>query len=126
MDGLSARFLRTFWAKRDITLIARGMKLTRLCSHAPVAALLPARVGQVPNDHKDRAWAWAQREEIRGALDVFLHANTGCMHDDHGTFWAKRDITLIARGMKLTRLCSHAPVAALLPARFGQDCAARG
>ncbi len=31
------------------TLIARGMKLTRLCSHAPVAALLPARVGQ----HRD-------------------------------------------------------------------------
>ena len=33
---------------------------------------------------------------------------------------AKREITLIARGMKLTRLCSHAPVSALLPARFGQ------
>ena len=35
-----------FRAKRGITLIARGMTLTRLCSHAPVAALLPARVGQ--------------------------------------------------------------------------------
>ena len=35
-----------FRAKREITLIARGMKLTRLCSHAPFAALLPARVGQ--------------------------------------------------------------------------------
>ena len=31
---------------RAITLIARGMELMRLCSHAPVAALLPARVGQ--------------------------------------------------------------------------------
>ena len=35
-----------FRAKREITLIARGMKLTRPCSHAPVATLLPARVGQ--------------------------------------------------------------------------------
>ena len=35
--------------REEITLIARGMKLTRLCSHAPVAALLPARVGQVAN-----------------------------------------------------------------------------
>ena len=33
-----------FRAKREITLIARGMKLTRLCSHASVAALLPALV----------------------------------------------------------------------------------
>ena len=37
---------RKFRAQREITLIARGMKLTRLCSHAPVALLLPARVGQ--------------------------------------------------------------------------------
>ena len=37
---------RKFRAQREITLTARGMKLTRLCSHAPVAALLPARVGQ--------------------------------------------------------------------------------
>ena len=37
---------RKFRAKREITLFARGMKLTRPCSHAPVAALLPARVGQ--------------------------------------------------------------------------------
>ena len=51
-DGSGAQyfynlFLRTFRAKRDITLIAtRGMRLTRLCSHAPVSALLPTRVGQ--------------------------------------------------------------------------------
>ena len=37
---------RRFGAKREITLIARGMKLTRLCSHASVAALLPAHVEQ--------------------------------------------------------------------------------
>ena len=36
-----------FRTKREITLLTRGMKLTRLCSHATVAALLPARVGQV-------------------------------------------------------------------------------
>ena len=37
---------REFRAKGDIiTLTARGMKLTELCSHAPVAALLPG--GQV-------------------------------------------------------------------------------
>ena len=35
-----------FRVKREITLSARGMKLTRLCSRAPVAALLPAHVGQ--------------------------------------------------------------------------------
>ena len=35
-----------FRTKREITLIARGMKLMRLCSHAPGAVLLPARVGQ--------------------------------------------------------------------------------
>ena len=40
--------------------------------------------------------------------------------ESHCKFRAKREITLIARGMKLTRLCSHAPVSALLPARFGQ------
>ena len=39
----------------------------------------------------------------------------------YGEFRAKRGITLIARGMTLTRLCSHAPVAALLPARVGQE-----
>ena len=44
------------------------------------------RAFYVPNNHKDRAWAWSQREEIRGYLDVFLHANTGCMHDDHVSF----------------------------------------
>ena len=42
--------LNSWWSKfraqREITLTARGVKLTRLCSHAPVAALLPARVGQ--------------------------------------------------------------------------------
>ena len=32
--------------KRAITLSAREKKLTRLCSHAPVAALFPVRVGQ--------------------------------------------------------------------------------
>ena len=31
----------------EITLIEREMKLTSLCSHAPVAALLPVRVGQL-------------------------------------------------------------------------------
>ena len=31
---------------REITLFARGMKLTRLCSRTPVAALLPAHVRQ--------------------------------------------------------------------------------
>ena len=36
-----------FRIRREMTLIARGMKLTRLCSRAPVAALLPAHVGQV-------------------------------------------------------------------------------
>ena len=36
-----------FRAKRGITLIVRRTKLTRLCSHAPGAVLLPARVGQV-------------------------------------------------------------------------------
>ena len=35
-----------FRTKREVTLLTRGMKLTRLCSHATVAALLPARVGQ--------------------------------------------------------------------------------
>ena len=39
-------FARKFRGKREIILIARGMKLTSLCSHAPAAALLPARVGQ--------------------------------------------------------------------------------
>ena len=35
-----------FRAQREITLTTRGMRLTRHCSHAPVAALLSARVGQ--------------------------------------------------------------------------------
>ena len=35
-----------FRAKREINLIARGMILTRLRSHAPLAALLPTRVEQ--------------------------------------------------------------------------------
>ena len=39
-------YLGKFRAKREITLIARGIKLTIICSHAPVAALLPALVGQ--------------------------------------------------------------------------------
>ena len=35
-----------FRAKRGITLIETEEKLTRLCSHAPVAPLLPVCVGQ--------------------------------------------------------------------------------
>ena len=52
-----------FRVKRGVTLIARGMKLTRLCSHAPVAALLPARVGQAPRAvlHSLRAGIRARR-----------------------------------------------------------------
>ena len=38
------------------------MKLTRLCSHAPVAALLPARVGQ-------RSGGWRPR---KGCFEVIL------------------------------------------------------
>ena len=43
---VSQWFIRKFPTQQEITLTARGMKLTRLFSHAPVAALLPARVGQ--------------------------------------------------------------------------------
>ena len=50
-------FRGKFRAKREITLIARGMKLTRLCSHAPVAALLPARVGQASFLRRARTWS---------------------------------------------------------------------
>ena len=45
---ITSTYTGKFRAKRGITLIVRRTKLTRLCSHAPVAVLLPARVGQVP------------------------------------------------------------------------------
>lgn len=35
----------------------------------------------VPNAYVDEAWAYAQ--EIQGYMDILLHPNTGCMHDDH-------------------------------------------
>ena len=49
------RVPRRFRTQREIILAARGLELTRLCSHAPVAAPLPARIGQEmaisTNDH---------------------------------------------------------------------------
>ena len=45
---------------------------------------VPQRAFYVPSKHKDSAWKWAQHKDNRGTLDIFLHANTGCMHDDHG------------------------------------------
>ena len=98
------------------------MKLTRLCSHAPVAALLPARVGQ----------ACFGAVLLKTEMDIRYTSKSSIVDYSCKVFglstgvsvtrvsWAKREITLIARGMKLTRLCSHAHVAALLPARVGQ------
>jgi len=38
----------------------------------------------VPVEHIDELWQWSGQSEVRGYLDVMLHPNTGCMHDDHG------------------------------------------
>lgn len=42
---------------------------------------VPQRAFFVPNAYKEEAWTYAQ--EIQGYLDILLHPNTGCMHDDH-------------------------------------------
>ena len=34
-----------------------------------------------PLAYQEEAWAYSQ--EIQGGLDLVLHPNTGCMHDDH-------------------------------------------
>ena len=41
----------------------------------------PQRAFFLPLDYIDEGWAWAQANQ--GYLDVLLHPNTGCMHDDH-------------------------------------------
>ena len=42
----------------------------------------PQRAFFLPLNRIEEGWAWAQ--ENQGYLDVLLHPNTGCMHDDHG------------------------------------------
>ena len=42
---------------------------------------VPQRAFFVPVQYKVEAWAWAK--ENVGGSDILLHANTGCMHDDH-------------------------------------------
>ena len=41
----------------------------------------PQRAFYVPLEHMETCWAWSQ--EHREYVDVLLHPNTGCMHDDH-------------------------------------------
>lgn len=41
----------------------------------------PQRAFFIPLVHKDEAWTWAKQNG--GGSDILLHANTGCMHDDH-------------------------------------------
>ena len=43
---------------------------------------LPQRAFFVPLALKNAAWAWSQKN--LGHVDIGLHPNTGCMHDDHG------------------------------------------
>ena len=42
----------------------------------------PQRAFVVPPAYIDEAWVWAQANKFEA--DVLKHANTGCMHDDHG------------------------------------------
>jgi len=45
---------------------------------------LEQRAFFIPVEHVEEVWNWVSQPEVRGYLDVLLHANTGCMHDDHG------------------------------------------
>ena len=104
------------------------MKLTRLCSHAPVAAFLPTRVGQDGSTPPDVPPCFVWRDEATNTSVIALFNWPGYgslplshqMHCEVVSF-GHSGITLIARGMKLTSLCSHAPVAVLLLACVGQD-----
>ena len=42
---------------------------------------VPQRAFFVPLAHVGAAWAWARAHRV--FVDVLLHPNTGCMHDDH-------------------------------------------
>ena len=61
-------------------LIARGLKLTSLCSHAPVAALLPARVGQEPLFELCRARGLCGEDRLCGSGQrPFSTSRTGAL-----------------------------------------------
>ena len=64
--------------------------------------------------HKTKSHARSQQG------DYFFYETAGYCNCPKGKVRAKQVIALIARGMKLTRLCPHASVAALLPARVLQ------
>lgn len=44
---------------------------------------LPQRAFFVPLSVIDEAWAWSRQPINHGYVDLLLHPNTGCMHDDH-------------------------------------------
>ena len=44
---------------------------------------VPQRAFFIPRKYINMAWAWALVNQ--GYLDLFLHPNTGCMHDDHSS-----------------------------------------
>ena len=145
-----AHWWRKFRALREITLTARGMKLTRLlvararrCA-PPHARWTGHRQQLLTNDGVRRYFApfftWVDRA-IEGGGNVLIHClagahragTSGVAYLMHRTKLPaidaiklvsfgprEREITLIASGTGLTRLCSNAPIAALLPARVGQ------
>jgi len=55
---------------------------------------LSQRAFFVPIERIDEAWEWSQ--ENRGLLDLVMHPNSGCQHDDHGLrkTWAGKEHTI--------------------------------
>ena len=91
----------------------------RLCGHVGGAESYPF----VPEPYQLYSGALSQLSGYSSSMDMAYGGYTvwyvsGKARD---TFRAKREITLTPRGTKLTRLCPHVPIAALLPARVGQE-----
>jgi len=55
---------------------------------------LSQRAFFVPIERIDEAWEWSK--ENRGLLDIVMHPNSGCQHDDHGLrkTWAGTEHTI--------------------------------
>ena len=101
-------------------------RLERFCAAVEDEMVECLRRSTIPNDRLVERIATAKVRCIEDSMEIQhkMEAEVGSYalmslsgFQYKGKFRAKREITLIARGMKLTRPCSHAPIAALLLAR---------
>jgi hypothetical protein len=78
-------FTATLPDKKEEAAVAadeRSMRPSVVVGDSPWGDL-PQRSFFVPMSLSEEAWLWSTDDKNQGYVDLLLHPNTGCMHDDH-------------------------------------------